>query len=123
MKTGTKSRMIKADNLWKKAIRIRDKGICQKCLKKGNNPHHIFTRSIKHMRHYLENGILLCPYCHVFGNESAHKGPEAFRDFLIGYMGFDRYKALKQNSWLALKPDYEMSIIFLKDYLKGTKNE
>lgn len=116
-KTPTQLTIQTADRLWSKAILKRDNGICQKCGKQGNNPHHIFTRAIKHLRHDMANGILLCSYCHVFGKESAHMGAEAFRDFILKRGGEKKYFALKLSSSMVIKPDYEMSILFLKQFL------
>lgn len=111
---------IRADKLWSEAIRKRDKGICQVCLKPGNQPHHIVTRSIKHMRHYLKNGVTLCPGCHVLGLHSAHKRPESFREWLIKHWFKSQkdYDAFMFLSNLVRKPDYQAAILGLEAYLR-----
>lgn len=109
----------KADRLWSQAIKARDKGRCQKCGKPGTDPHHIFTRSIKHLRHDLRNGVTLCKGCHVFGPTSAHKGPEAFRDWLLSWMGEREFTKLKLSANTPSKPDYQMAILELEAYLKN----
>ena len=110
----------KADKLWSAAIRKRDKGICQVCLKPGNQPHHIVTRSVKHMRHDIDNGVLLCAGCHTLGLHSAHKRPESFRAWLIKHCfksqeGFD---AFMRVSNIPRKPDYAMAVLGLEACLK-----
>ena len=106
-----------ADALWRDAIKARDGEWCMKCKsRKANQAHHIFTRSIKHLRHDIENGIALCAYCHTldkFG--SAHKNPEGFRPFIIKHMGEDRYTRLYWRSQLLKQPyDPVMAVIVLK---------
>ncbi len=108
-----------ADRLWSLAVRMRDKFTCQRCGRLGNQPHHIFSRAIRHLRHDLGNGICLCAGCHTLGTESAHKGPEAFRDWLIRFKGQAWFVALKQHAAMIQKPDYSMRILELKAILKG----
>ncbi len=117
-KTPVKALIKKADKLWGEAVRLRDKHTCQRCGKLGTNPHHIFTRSIKHMRHDLSNGVTLCPGCHTLRPDSAHKGPEHFRDWLIKYKGEASLKSLKDWSLITAKPDYNASILYLQQYIK-----
>ena len=111
---------LKADKLWSEAIRKRDKGICQVCLKPGNNPHHIVTRSVKHLRHDLSNGILLCAGCHSLGLHSAHKRPESFRVWLIEkwFKSERTYDAFILHSNIPRKPDYQAAILGLEYYFK-----
>ena len=120
-KTTQRTLCKQADKLWSQAIRLRDKDICQKCKRPGNNPHHIFTRSIKHMRHLISNGVCLCAGCHTLGRESAHKGPEAFRDWLIEYLGEAEFEMLKRQSQMVIKPDYNLSVLFLKDFIEKVR--
>ena len=56
----------KCDTLW--SILIRKGGTCEKCGIEGRmEAHHLLTRSRKHLRHKIENGICLCCRCHKFG--------------------------------------------------------
>lgn len=111
---------MEADKLWSLAIRKRDKGICQVCWRPGNQPHHIITRSVRHLRHSLENGVTLCAGCHTLGMHSAHKRPESFRQWLIERWFKSRkvFDALMLNSNMPRKPDYQAAILGLEDYLK-----
>jgi hypothetical protein len=118
-KSDRRSLERKADRLWSKAILERDKGTCRKCGRPGNNPHHIFSRSIKHMRHDLDNGLCLCPACHTLGPQSAHKAPEFFRDWLIVEIGQRTFGKLKTSASMAYKPDYQAAILWLTDWLRN----
>lgn len=76
---------------WKESIIIRDAVICQKCgkflgiIKNNTNKHvhHIISLQAV-MRKYPElledvnNGILLCPWCHKFASDSPHQGALEF---------------------------------------------
>lgn len=75
-----KIRMSACDKEWSKLVRERD-GKCLACGKRSNlAAHHFVRRSIKSTRLIIENGVTLCPGCHVFNHEfSAHKTPEMFK--------------------------------------------
>ncbi len=69
----------KADTQWSLLIRR----IWPDCVVCGKNSilhaHHLVTRSIGGLRHDLNNGISLCPSCHMYSNHlSAHKAPFEF---------------------------------------------
>lgn len=54
--------------MWKTAIRLRDKSTCQSCgvTGKGLHVHHIIpARKNPELRHTPSNGILLCTKCHL----------------------------------------------------------
>ena len=113
-----KSLEKKADKLWSTYIRMRDKDTCRICKKPGRNPHHIFTRSIKHLRHNPDNGICLCAYCHVLGKYSAHKGPYHFKTVLEKEIGHGKIAWLEFSAGQTMKPDYNMAILNLEDLIK-----
>jgi hypothetical protein len=106
-----KAQRARADRLWSRYIRLRDRDTCQRCGKPGNNPHHIFSRRHLGTRHDPENGILLCPYCH---RTVAHSDYEMFRAFLIGRMGERNFERLYVRAKTVMKPDYAMAEIALK---------
>ena len=70
----------KADAEWSKYVKgagkcIIDNEDCSPQL----HPHHLISRSVKHLRHDLMNGVCLCAVHHTFsGTLSAHKAPFAF---------------------------------------------
>lgn len=75
-----KIRISKYDKEWSLKVRARD----ERCLKCGRTQnlaaHHFVRRSVKSTRLMLENGITLCPSCHVFSHIfSAHRTPEMFK--------------------------------------------
>ncbi len=113
---------LKADGLWSECVKVRDNFTCQwpgcPALGAELNSCHVFTRSIKHMRHLLANGICLCEYCHDW----SHLNVKAFRDWLMGWMGKKRFEALKLSAGITQKPDYAMSIVALKAWLKENKS-
>lgn len=78
-------RQFKQDlETWKNAVIIRDMGLCQFCLKelpirKQQHPHHIISLQSVKRKHIallkdINNGILLCGYCHKFAPYSPHQG-------------------------------------------------
>jgi hypothetical protein len=75
----------KADELWSKCIRTRDR----KCQNPGCNSdylldaHHIAGRIYKPTRHLLANGVTLCKKCHF----PEKVRPEEFRSMVIGIVG------------------------------------
>jgi len=74
----------KADRLWSERVRERDGGKCVICGESKNvQTHHLIDRSVKHLRHRLENGVTLCPRCHKFDRRiSAHRGAIPFSERL-----------------------------------------
>ena len=92
---------------WGQLILRRDKRICQKCGKRGNNPHHIFTRARNSTAFLPENGITLCTHCHIWDtDEGAHPAPEEFKAWLLkNWMTEKEYEDLKLSSHLTEKFD------------------
>ena len=105
----------RADRLWSKYILLRDRRTCQRCLKSGNQPHHIFSKRHLGTRHDPENGICLCVYCH---RTIAHSDYETFREFIVGRMGERAYTLLRVRSQTITKADYVMAQIVLKMLIK-----
>lgn len=89
MKKPNKKKLIKkADKLWSEII--RSKGRCEVCGRTDTlNAHHIVSRSNHYLRHETRNGVCLCALHHVFGNQSAHKDPLWFYDWLDSYRKID----------------------------------
>jgi hypothetical protein len=86
----------KLDNMWANLVKIRDGG-CLYCGKKDYlNSHHIFSRSKKSTRWYLDNGVTLCTAHHVFSSGfSAHKTPAEFIFWIIDKKGEDWFNSLR----------------------------
>lgn len=79
--------------LWSQAVRARANHRCEICgcvdgsvNLKGNprrlNAHHVEDRSNHALRFSYQNGVALCPSCHKFGRDSAHRSPITFIDWL-----------------------------------------
>ena len=68
---------------WKRIVRQRANGTCEKCGEPGAHAHHLLTRgAYPNYASDLDNGIFLCPKCHVFHKGSAHGDPDGFRYWL-----------------------------------------
>lgn len=96
--------------LWKFQIRTRDDYECQKCKKilelKKCHVHHIISlqavkRKYPELLEDINNGILLCGYCHKFASDSPHQG------------GFEFTQWLKENK--IEQYDYLTNIIYNKE--------
>jgi len=119
--TAQRSLKKQADILWSQVIRLRAKNTCEWCGRQSGvmNAHHLFNRSILHMRHNPENGMCLCVRCHVWDSRhSAHQTPELFGQFLFKEKGHEWYYKMIADSQRYQKPDYNMEILYLKDLLK-----
>ena len=75
------------------------------CGKKGEtgrgtaiNVHHIFSRSNLSVRWYKPNGIALDAGCHTLNNNSAHKNPIEFIEWLREVRGIKWYKDLRKKA-------------------------
>lgn len=119
VKTGKPSRrdLIKvADKLISELVHQRDKHICQRCGRPGNNAHHIFSRKYLSCRHLPQNLILLCFACHL---HVAHGEPEKFRDFIIQRIGQSEFDRLKVSAYMTgCKIDIQAVIVGLKEITK-----
>lgn len=98
-------------NNWKKEVKLRDNYCCQMCEKDlkdtpaSQHPHHIIPNlpQYKELSTDIENGILLCPYCHKWSRESPH------------------LNALYFNYWLSIKKPLQYN--YLVNKLFNTQKE
>jgi hypothetical protein len=120
-KKSDRSKIIaKLDVVVSKAVRDRD-GVCQYCKKSSTTyNHHIFARRHLGTRFDMENCISLCVYCHRF---IAHGDPEKFRDFIISWMGEDRFERLKIKAYSTTKFSGVDLEWLLKDLRHGRDDE
>ena len=105
----TKKETNKLDKLWAEAVKLRADNKCEWCGKmSGLNSHHIFSRSNRTVRHDPDNGVCLCVSHHVFGNQSAHKSPVEFIEWLRNRRGEAWYEVLRGRANIISKNiDYE----------------
>ncbi len=80
------------DELWSKAVKIRDGGKCVISGKStGLNSHHMIGRGNYKFRWVLDNGVTLAADHHTLGNDIAPHGPtdvtERFAKWMIEHKG------------------------------------
>ena len=121
-----KIKLDKADLIFSKYIRLRDKFICQRCRvahPNGNGLHcaHFWSRRHENTRFDSDNCLALCFGCHQ--RLDADKQGE-FREMMIKRLGEDRYRKLEQQHYLTKKKDREMEYLKAKTlYEQAKKNK
>lgn len=93
------------DKLW--SLAVRDVGYCEKCGKTGSlQAHHIYSRTRLATRWDLNNGLCLCPNCHLFRGAHAtqYDLQRAYHHWLVGYKGSEFLENLEQKSNTTYKP-------------------
>lgn len=113
---------LKADDIFSKAIRTRDKWTCQRCdnyfpegKRRGLDCSHYFGRQAQGTRFEPDNCISLCRGCHNYWDEIDKEG---YRDFKIKQLGQDRFDLMRLQSNTYKKKDYRMRYIEASEYLK-----
>lgn len=101
-----KKLIAKMDKRWSLAVIDRYGGVCQKCGKPGENPHHVFLRRYMGSRFLKENGITLCTACHRW----AHDYPEDFMEWWICKVGQDVWEHVRMKA-MELKVDIPERIV------------
>jgi len=89
------------DKLWSEIVKQRAANVCEyKACSKTTylNAHHIFSRSNLSVRWDLDNGICLCSGHHTLTNNSAHKSPIEFIEWLKQRRGIEWYEDLRQKA-------------------------
>ena len=131
-----KSKLQKKKNLpnstyWKKkalekwAEYIHQQKYCSICGKSNTKleAHHLISKKVKQFRNDIQNGILLCSYCHKWNPVcSPHAGALGFAEWLINNMPekYDWWQENKEKITMfsatsTYKEDYEK----LKELLKS----
>lgn len=80
----------KADKIWQKAVREKDKSICQRCgiYQKYIHTHHIATRARRpDLRHSITNGMCLCGRCHSWVHNNVKESTK------LGFLSTEKYEA------------------------------
>lgn len=87
------------DKKWREKVYVKYGKFCSYCNSTCNlNCHHIFSRRIKSIRHYVPNGIILCAKHHIFSIEfSAHQTPTSFTLWVIKKRGKKWYNDLERK--------------------------
>ena len=93
-KTSRRRLIESLDRAFSIAVRKRD-GQCLRCGKKTPvYTHHIMSRRYLGTRWDMENGVTLC----VSHHRRAHGDPEEFRDWVLAWMGRERFDFLKYRA-------------------------
>lgn len=120
-----KVRISKADALFSRYIRCRDKFTCQRCGKyypkgKGLQCSHFFGRTKKSVRFDERNCIALCFGCH---REWEKGDREGYRVFMIKWLGEKEFNALCIAAYNPQKVDTKMVELYYKEKLKELENK
>jgi hypothetical protein len=110
---GYRQKVKVADDLWRHLIYKKAKdGECARCHKvRGLQAMHVFPRGhYKHIQFELDNGIPGCAGCHRYLTNDH----EEHRDFCIGFLGEQRYEALRMRSLSRGKADIDLVILYLR---------
>ena len=98
----------KLDKIWAERVKERAGNKCEKCGKRQYlNSHHIFSRSNHSMRWNVENGVCLDSGCHTLKNDSAHKAPVEFIEWLRETRGEEWYNDLRREASKIKKLTYK----------------
>ena len=112
-----RQKLIKAcDDIFRKIIRIRDKGLCQVTFRPDNvQVAHYWTRGNLRVRWDLDNACLLNAAKHIWW---AHANPEQFKTFWIRRLGRESFDALELRARY-VSPIKEYDLIFINQDLKA----
>ena len=120
--------MRKCDALWSKAVHkkwgercaVEVLGATHTRCSGPLQAHHIITRSVRHLRHDMRNGLLLCVWHHKFSPYfSAHGGPASFFGWLE--RAYPAVGDLKREQWEMVKPDYDALLERLNEKVEVPK--
>lgn len=104
----------KADSLFSKWIRTRDKWTCQRCKKKypenwqGLHNSHYWGRSHEGTRFEPDNCDALCYFCHMTWEKDER---DAYKAFKIKQLGQKRFDSLDLQAHSYHKKDRKMEVI------------
>lgn len=102
---------------------VRDKGVCQRCLKQYTPPSnalhcsHFHGRRKQSVRFDPENCYAACYGCHLYFTAN----PEIHRGFVLRRLGEQRYNALMLRANRPKKPDYVLLGLWLDRELEKTE--
>ena len=100
-----KKLIAKLDRLVSQIVVLAAGNRCERCGKKGGsgsgktiNCHHIFSRSNLSVRWYLPDLVALDAGCHCLNDNSAHKAPIEFIEWLKKKRGIKWYNDLRKKA-------------------------
>jgi hypothetical protein len=111
------------DNLWSEIVKLNANNKCEfeNCDKTTYlNSHHIFSRTNFNLRWDINNGICLCSGHHLLKNDSAHKAPIEFVEWLKIKRGKKWYSSLREKAKLNINAK-NMNYLEIKQQLEKIK--
>lgn len=111
----------KADSVFSKFIRSRDKWTCVRCKKRYAPPtmalhcSHFFGRTKESTRFDEDNCDSLCYGCHRYWEKEDREG---YRDFKLNQLGEDGFEALRMRAMTISKKDRTSAHLYWKTRLK-----
>jgi len=112
------------DNYWRELVKLRAGNKCEMCSRTSYlNCHHIFSRSRKSVRWDENNGCCLCAGHHTLYNDSAHKAPLDFIEWLKTHRGVKWYNDLRLRANIPQKPDMKAIGLYLRESIKKLRKE
>lgn len=87
----------KLDEAWSLLVKLVAGNKCEYCGKTSPlNSHHVYSRSKRSTRWFVDNGVCLCVGHHTFSSQfSAHKTPTEFTEWIIEKRGKAWYDNLR----------------------------
>jgi len=115
-KSPKKKHQEAADKLWAELVKLRALGKCEMCGTTSYlNSHHIFSRDNRSVRWDVSNGVCLCAGHHALCNNSAHKAPADFVEWIKDRRGLDWYEDLRVKAHDTWDGDIETVLACLKE--------
>jgi len=114
----------KLDDAWSLLVKLVAGNKCEYCGKTSPlNSHHVYSRSKKSTRWFVDNGVCLCVGHHTFSSGfSAHKTPTEFTEWIIERRGQGWYDNLRKvaNQTMKLHQHEKEEILnFLQNEIKN----
>lgn len=115
-----------SDTAFSKYIRTRDDWTCRRCKAYHEPPtmalhcSHYFGRTRESVRFDPDNCIALCYGCHHFWEKEDR---EAYREYMIEWLGEDRHEALVIRSRMKGNRDDKMEAMIWREALKQIQKD
>jgi len=121
--------------LWSQVVKKRSNYTCEICgIENGTlnaknnsinlNAHHVESKENESLRFDIINGVALCPGCHTFSINSAHRSPVFFLDWLLNnrpevipHIRLNRNKTKEVNAGYWKRDDLIEHIKILNSYM------
>ena len=106
------------DKLWSEAVKIAAGNKCEKSGKtRYLNSHHFYSCSNQSVRWYIPNGVCLTSGNHTLCNDSAHKAPADFVEYMIEQRGEEWLNELRVRKNTIKKQFFHEVKEYLDDFI------